>query len=528
MINSFIISFKKLFVNGDAPTYRNVKPLILFLLTSVFFSVLHAQPGWRDTTFGISGVSITSPGNLNNWGNAIALQDDQKIIIGGSVQMSGGGSNFALIRHNYDGSLDASFGVNGVVTTSVESGSEGLALVIQNDGKILLGGGGNWFINLARYNTDGSLDMTFGTNGTVITDVPGYYSEKCTALSIQDDGKIVVGGYGSNGNDDVSHFMVLRYTASGVLDNTFGGGGITIGTIGIAHSMVVQNDGKVLLGGESDFKFALERYTANGLLDVGFGINGTVIEPIETSAQGKSLAVTADGKIILAGRSYQASGVSSFTTAQFMPNGVLDTSFGIGGIISTNVGVASSSGESVRLQSNGKIVVSGNANGGTNYSDFSIVRYTSDGNLDVGFGFGGRIISSIGNSYSLNNGIAIDADGKLVLVGYSYDGTKADIAVARYHGGDHLGTAELIAPNECSIAPNPFNVSTTIRWNQEVKDGDLILYTSFGEEVKSIKNVHGKEIEVYREELPNGVYFLTLMDKNSVISVNKLVINDEK
>ncbi len=160
----------KLFTNNILFTRFLFSLLIALGLPTMTF----AQSGTLDNTFGTNGKVITSLGTFADRGNTMIIQSDNKIIVGGSTNTSFTTSDFALIRYNNDGSLDNSFGTGGKVTTAIDSKSEGHSVALQSDGKILLAGHDNWYTNLARYNSDGSLDATFGSGGIVITDVPGY------------------------------------------------------------------------------------------------------------------------------------------------------------------------------------------------------------------------------------------------------------------------------------------------------------------------------------------------------------------
>ena len=158
--------------------------LTVYLLVTYMPTFTFAQ--YLDNTFGTAGLVNTSLGSFGNMCNSVVIQGDQKIVFAGSTQSSGFSDfAFAIARCNSDGTLDNTFGTGGKVVTPIEPGSEGNSVAIQSDGKILLGGSSGWFINLVRYNGDGSLDTTFGTGGKVITDIDGYYNEKCKSVAIQ-------------------------------------------------------------------------------------------------------------------------------------------------------------------------------------------------------------------------------------------------------------------------------------------------------------------------------------------------------
>lgn len=231
------------------------------------FAVVRYNPnGTIDTTFGSGGIVSTSFGSGNFVGVSIAIQSDGKIVMGGFCK-NPVDNDFALVRYNYNGSLDNTFGVGGIVTSDILNDDYGSAVAIQNDGKILLIGysnnGSNKDISLARYNTDGSFDSSFGSGGKVITDINGS-DNYAYATAIQSNGKIIVGGYsGLYPNND---FAVIRYNSNGSLDNTFGSSGSVLtdfGTYDYGQSVAIQGDGKIVMAGYSNDKFALARYNGD-------------------------------------------------------------------------------------------------------------------------------------------------------------------------------------------------------------------------------------------------------------------------
>ncbi len=194
-----------------------------------------------DPTFGGTG-SVA----LANLTPAVAIQPDGKIVTAG-MRYNGGSSNFfdfAVSRYNADGSLDTTFGGTGTVYTDVSGQSDkAYAVVIQSDGKIVVAGTGgdgpHFFWDLARYNSDGSLDTTFGNGGKVVTNPNpnGYYNE-IWDLALQSDGKILAAGDTDNGTD--GKFAVARYNTDGSLDSTFGSGGIATSNPGGARTALLD------------------------------------------------------------------------------------------------------------------------------------------------------------------------------------------------------------------------------------------------------------------------------------------------
>jgi uncharacterized delta-60 repeat protein len=236
-----------------------------------FALVRYDANGIPDPDFGAGGIVTTSVGSINDYADDLGIQENGMIVVAG---YSNNGSNydFALVRYNTDGSLDTDFGTGGIVTTPVGSGWDyAHALDIQDNGKIVVAGssanGDKYDFALVRYNTDGSLDTDFGTGGIVTTPV-GSGFDSAYALRIQSDGKIVAAGYSNNGSN--YDFALARYNTDGSLDTTFGtfSTGIVTTPIGnnddYAFALDIQSDGSIVAAGYSvngsNVDFALVRY----------------------------------------------------------------------------------------------------------------------------------------------------------------------------------------------------------------------------------------------------------------------------
>lgn len=495
-----------------------------FIFSCLTYSSI-AQPGSLDTSFGINGIVTTFLDTIDDKGNSVLIQDDGKILVGGSTKSSYITSDFVLLRYNSDGSLDNTFGTNGKVITTIENRSQGNALSIQADGKILLGGSSNQNINLARYHVNGDLDTTFGNGGKVITDVNGYYGEKCRSMIIQNDGKILVGGYGNHYTNDKRHFIVVRYLEDGTLDTTFGTNGAAVGGLGMGHTLQIQPDGNILLGGTSNFTFAIERYTPNGELDATFGVDGMVTTQFgNVNSFGHAMQLQSNGQIILGG--YGIADSTTIALARYNSNGTLDSSFGSNGKLLTPFGGLSKV-NALKIQGDGKIVIGGEASNNLNPMNFALVRYLADGSLDQTFGTSGKVLTPIGSSYSIGHALDIGVNGEIVMTGMTYTGSYSDIALARYHGNSTIGINETVHPkNNSMVYPNPFNEHTTIYLSKPVEDASLVVFNTHGQILSSQKHIQGQEIELGRTNLPSGIYFFQLQEYNTVISTGKLIVGE--
>lgn len=483
-----------------------------------------AQSVTLDNSFGLGGKVITSLGNYRDIGNSTAIQSDGKILLGGYTHNDFILSDFALLRYNIDGTLDTTFGIGGKAVTFIESKSKGNSIAIQSDGKIVLGGSSNWFINLVRYNSNGTLDTTFGTSGKIITDIVGYYSEVCKSVAIQSDGKILIGGYAKHNSNDSAYLVLIRYNINGTIDSSFGTNGEVMGRSGFGNSLLIQNDGKILLGGSSNYNFALTRYNTNGMIDSSFGINGEVITSVGVSGEANTLGIQVDGKILLGGYAMNITNFYDFALVRYNSNGSLDNSFGVTGVVITPMGAFNSVGYSLGIQSDGKILLAGNAPNNSN--EFALVRYESNGALDISFGLNGKVVTPIGISNSHCSSLSIQNDGKILLAGDAYD-NKSDMALIRYTGSA-LSVIEKTKhySKGCIIFPNPFNSFTSIQFNFQPHNAEIILSDIYGQVIKRITTISEKEIHLSRNNLKSGIYLLHLIEDNKISFIEKLVIEN--
>jgi uncharacterized delta-60 repeat protein len=268
--------------------------------------------GSLDPGFGAGGKVITDFAGRDDFVFAIVPQPDGKIVVAGYTGFDvpppfGISFNFALARYNEDGSLDASFGTGGKVATDFNSDSDrASAVLLQADGRLVAGGtssnGGFPDFALARYNTDGTLDTTFGTGGKVKTDFAGSFDE-IVDLQQQPDGKLVAAGTSSSLSTGFD-FAVARYNPDGSLDGTFGVGGKTTTDAGgqeYASGLAQQSNGKLVLVGQVAGDFGVVRYNSDATVDASFGTNGIVTTNFTGFTGAFDVAVQPDGYIIVAG-----------------------------------------------------------------------------------------------------------------------------------------------------------------------------------------------------------------------------------
>ncbi len=442
------------------PRFRHLLALLLLAAIAVSLIVVlydatpasaeEPRAGDLDRTFSGDGRVTTDFGDnfnrIHNRAHAVAVQPDGKIVAAGYAA-----NDFALTRYNANGTLDTSFGAGGKVRTAFGGGEDRAnAMTIQSDGKIVVagyaniaGGNGRDFA-VARYNANGALDTSFSGDGKVTTHIHDG-NDKANAVAIDSNGKIVVAG------SSLNIISVVRYNADGTLDTGFSSDGKLTTQIGgstsvdLANAVAVQSDNKIVVAGISNSDPALVRYNNDGSLDTTFGSGGKVTtsrSTFSTSTQRvefNSIVIQSDGKIVAAGDEFAGSD-QDFALARYHANGTLDTSFGSGGTVVTDFGNTEDFAHSVALQANGKILVAGFSGVDSTdpyllleRSNFALARYTSAGLLDGRFGSGGKVITDFGHN-DYGRAMAIQADGNIVVAGYTLRGIYQDFAVARYLG----------------------------------------------------------------------------------------------
>jgi uncharacterized delta-60 repeat protein len=374
---------------------------------------------------------------------ALAIQKDGKIVAAG-LSYARGRSRLVVARFTGDGRLDPSFGRGGKVVTGLETDAGSLA--IQRDGKLVAAGfsrgQGKLSFALTRYTTRGTLDASFGEGGTVVSSFGIDHASAAEDVAIQRDGRIVA--FGSSGDEPSGpvDFALARYNTRGHLDTSFGRAGKVltafVGDEAEAAAVTIQAEGKVVAVGYVTYpsiRFALARYTNRGRLDPSFGRHGKVLTGfgIDRAGLAEDVAIQVDGKPVVAGAS------AGFALTRYNGDGKLDPSFGVGGKALTNFGATGDSDSSGAARAvvteNGRIVVAGSS-GDDRCSHFALARYTGEGSLDPSFGEGGKV-----ETHWLCNAAAeaaaIQADGKIVAGGRA--GHR--FALARYTSDGILDTS---------------------------------------------------------------------------------------
>ena len=398
-----------------------------------------SSPDAVDPGFGVGGGVVIDFGGFDR-AHAVVPQADGTILVVGRAQPDEipgvyEQADAVVVRLLADGTPDTTFGVGGVAI--VEGGDYYFHdLAVQPDGKIVAAGvsrinllSGNTLV--ARFNADGTLDTTFASGGVLDLNLGG--DDRAEGVALQADGKIVVGG----GSD--SRFAAARLLSNGVLDATFDGDGmvtipLSAGT-DLASDVAIQDDGGILLVGTADRTnrwgekdLGLVRLLSDGSLDLTFDGDGKATLDLGAEDSGYGVALQPDGKIVVAGESFTP-GSRVAIVVRATGSGALDPAFGTGGVVSVGFGNAFEQFDDVAIQPDGKIVVAGNSGDAGGY-DFSVGRLLPDGSLDPAFHGGGVRVNFGGDDRAW--AVAVQADGKILAAGE----TDWDWAILRLKASD--------------------------------------------------------------------------------------------
>jgi uncharacterized delta-60 repeat protein len=434
--------------------------------------------GTLDASFGASGKIVSS---FSGFVSDAAVQPNGQILVAGfatiatSTTSTAGG--YEVARYNSDGSLDQTFGINGVAQAA---GLAVFAIALQQDNKILLAGPSTDPVNiltLIRLNPGGQLDSSFGASGVLSDPSAGVVDGSCVV--VQPDLKILAGGDTSAGS------VLVRYNPDGTRDSSFGSGGITTSASLGVSAMAIQLDGKIVatgpgagaLGGQVSAPFLVIRLNPDGTPDAGFGSNGLVQTAVSRSGDAPfNLALQANGQIVVVGSGgFNSTSPGGFELIRLNQDGSLDTTFGVGGKVTTTTGGAQF-GFSVALQQDQRIVVVGSGGGsileaqgvhpeslageillgalGFTGSTFVVARYNTDGSLDTTFGTGGVVATSFSQPSAIATAVAIQPDDNIIVAGDTGSITSSTItsnyAIARYIAGPLAGDFS-VSPGQTSI-----------------------------------------------------------------------------
>ncbi|MEY4875994.1 MAG: hypothetical protein RL708_1143 [Bacteroidota bacterium] len=487
----------------------------LFIALVLFTNTVFAQDGSLDTTFNSTGKLVTTLTYQSAAFQSVAIQTDGKIVgVGGAAAgFNISDYDFAIARYNTNGILDNSFATNGILKVDFNSDYDmATSLAIQPDGKIIIGGktltGTSYDFALIRLTTTGSFDSSFGTNGKATFDFNNS-SDEAKKILLQPDGKIIVAGF----NTTIGAFATLRCNSNGTLDNSFGSNGkvtTTFNGAAMVSSIALQTDGKIIICG-SDLvggfpNFAMLRYTSSGTLDNGFGTNGkTYIDPVSGSLNGNAIKLLSDGKIIAGGTLN-----GDFALLKFKSNGEADSTFGINGISTKDLGGADGL-SALQILSDGKILTGGSSTASST-NDFVVARFDINGNIDGVFGNAGIATTSLSTQNDNLNELTLTSTGKIIAVGNASN--SANGAIVCYKNSiSSAFVANIFADNlDLNVYPNPASSELNI----DVKGERIETIKVVSINGQTMTNVEFTNNKINISKLSSNIYFVEARTMNNV------------
>jgi uncharacterized delta-60 repeat protein len=413
----------------------------------------------------------------------VALQNLPSIPGGGRIVAVGTSvGDFVVARYNPDGSLDKTFGTNGTRRIDIGGTDQATAVAVDSSGRIIVVGSASSGANMVvvRLTANGALDTSFDRDGIVTIDFGG--TEVANAVAIDSAGNIVVAG--STGTD----FAVARLTpAAGALDTSFGTGGkktIDFGGTDVVNGVAIQSNGAIVLAGSNGNDFAFARLNgSNGSLDTSFNSTGKFTLNMGGVDVARDVIIDASGRIVAVG----SNGSDMAVVRLAGSNGGLDPSFNGTGKITVDISGADDA-RSVQLQSDGRILVVGDT--GNNASDTAIVRLTTAGKLDTSFNGTGKLTYDVTGTTKLDIGTAsvLSPQGRLIVAGKGgggmVDGILTRVPVQLEDsstlavGGSLNGRATLYTPNSATgqygaVAAATVAVFGTTTANVRTATGDV-------------------------------------------------------
>ncbi len=489
--------------------------LFIFLITIQVYS----QNPTLDSSFGVDGKTYSS---IQTGLTKIAMNSDGKILVNGYHSSFGGPAYSNVTRYNTDGSLDTTFGVNGIADTNVNSAA--LDLAIQSDGKFLIIGSITYAnnvrnIRITRFNSNGSLDTTFGNSGHAIISRPTTNDSGLTLL-IDNVGKIYVGGYIGNNSYSAS---IARLNPDGTVDNSFGVSGSATGNGSMTNDLAFFSDGKIIAIGDRYDGFGLTKFNTDGSKDSTFGVNGFVSTNLSSYGgigYTHKVLVLSNDDFIVTGSIFESTKYNS-VIAKYHSNGTLDTTFGVNGILKKDFGGSIGSfAKDIALDKNNHLIIGYGVGLATDW-DFGVGCYNIDGTTVNSFGNNGFFIFNFGAGHDYFSTLLIQPDNKIVM-----GGTKGGNVLARlensilsnneFDNTDHL---------KCKLYPNPITSNSKLSF--DLNDDQLLsiqLYDINGKLLKTLiedKNYsighHNVNIDLL-ENISEGAYILKIFNTDRTIN----------
>lgn len=427
--------------------------IILGLLLGLGARDATAAPGDLDLTFGTGG-SVTTPVAAGLFGFAVvaAIQPDGKIVV--AIDSETTNADLAVLRYDSSGTLDPTWGTGGIATLATSPFDEAaVGIAVQPDGKVLVAGASSVDIKIARLDTSGALDVTWGSGGIASTNLDGGGLDGFGDFEVLSDGRVLVGG------SFLGQLAMSRFESDGTLDITFGGTGLVttdVGAWATLSRLALQSDGSIIGTGHADGTVYTTRHYATGVPDLTFGTSGVVSTTAGTGADdlSRDVLVEPDGSIVVLAQDgiTDLGAPTLWMIFRYLTDGTPDPAWGTSGIVTTMVNASTSSSNARALvrQSDGKFIATGDAMVDPSTSldvEVATVRYEMDGSLDTTWGGTGIVLDDFGSTLEAGTSIQIQPDGKVVVAG-SHAAT-ASVLVARYDAGEYCGDGVVQVGESC-------------------------------------------------------------------------------
>jgi len=391
--------------------------------------------GDLDPTFSGNGTALGS----NDFGPvSVAIDSQGRTVVAGAS---------AIDRFMPNGNPDGSFSGNG--RTRIPSNISAKSIAIDSRDRILAAGEGRDpdaprrdSFAVERLKVNGTPDPTFSGDGQAFTHVGGPYNDKAEEVAIDRRGRIVLAGVSFVAQAG-ARFAIARFTPRGSLDRSFSDNGRVAtrfpGDLAIANSVAIDSVGRIIAAGESRDEsglgsFALARYTPGGALDPAFSGDGKVTTRVGTSGVGWAVATDDSNRLVVGGEASVGGGRSDFGIVRYRPNGDLDRSFSGDGRVLTSFGQDNNALYGLAIDGGQRIVAAGSIEEGDPDAAFGLARYTPAGALDPAFSGDGRVTTSIGPEAGAQ-GVTLNPRGRIVAAGITESPRASRLAVARYLGG---------------------------------------------------------------------------------------------
>ncbi|RYD49802.1 MAG: hypothetical protein EOP85_00930 [Verrucomicrobiaceae bacterium] len=385
----------------------------------------------------------------------VALQKDGKILVGGYTNAREGDRDLLVMRFNSNGSLDTTFASNGILVHHDGTDDEAAAIAVQPDGKIVVVGsyrsGSTGGITVIRLNQHGIFDRSFDTNGLRYVSIGPV--NIATSMALQPDGKILVAGYCNTNSND---FAIARLTPEGSLDNSFSTDGlhsINLGGSDRIAAVKVLPDGKILLAGTrlnaSNDDFVFYRMNGDSTPDYSFGGSATAYRIHDLGAwdTASAMVLQPDGKFIITGHSNAGASSYNFVAARYHADGSSDTSFGTGGVVSTDFGTGfTENAYGSALQPDGRLLIAGYSS-----NHFAVARYNLFNRVDARVGTsssattGNNIYNSSGANQTLNVNVSKGGGKKTSYIRIQNDGHETRSFTVKGTGGNSNFTVRYLS-----------------------------------------------------------------------------------